>query len=503
MNNIKELLENSGIIPFRAGTTHGGEYHSSCPGCGDGAPRSREQGPSDRFQIWPEKPEGVVYYCRKCGKHGDCIQFLRDFDGKTYLEACAILGITPSGTQAAKPLRTASTPQPPKPIAPQVFAAHTPDLPSEAWMTKAGEFAAWCHEQLIVSDEGQQMLASRGLTLDTAIRYRIGYNPGENGSDLRRARKAWGLPDAKNSAGKPKALWLPRGLVMPLIAQDGRVIQLRIRRRPEDVAAFATNLPYQLIEGSCHATMVLEPTAKAFVVTESGLCAYLCAQEGHGLVGAVTTWNSAAKPDAAACAVLDRSMRILAAQDNDAPGAKASLWWLERFPQARRWPVPVGKDPGEAKAAGCDLRKWLMLGLPPALTIAVDPHAPIVDRVDLACSVEGGAENEAGAGGEEAEKSAANEGEKQEMVDAGGVGHYKADVAELAGLLATHPVRVLKSKDGHEVRIQWQPAWRHANQTTANRISDLVFRSEQVGLAIHRHPAMVLHGGNMLSGAKI
>lgn len=495
MNNIKELLENCGIVPFRAGTTHGGEYHSSCPGCGDGAPRTREQGTSDRFQIWPEKPEGVVYYCRKCGKHGDCIQFLRDFEGKSYLEACAILGITPSGAPAAKPLRSAATPQPPKPIASLVFAAHTPDLPSEAWMTKAGEFAAWCHEQLLASDEGQRMLASRGLTLETAIRYRIGYNQGENGTDLRRARKSWGLPEAKNSAGKTKALWLPRGLVMPLIAQDGRVIQLRIRRRPEDVAAFATNLPYQLIEGSCHATMVLEPTAKAFVVTESGLCAYLCAQEGKGMVGAVTTWNSAAKPDAAACAVLDQAMRILAAQDNDAPGAKASLWWLERFHQARRWPVPVGKDPGEAKSAGCDLRKWLMLGLPPALTIDV---APIGDRVDLACDVEGGAAIEAGpAGGEAAEKSAANEGEKQETEQVAGGG--QDDIAELAGLLARYPVRVLKSKDGGEVRIQWTPAWRHANQAPANRISDLVFKSEQAMLAIHRHPAMVIHGGNLLA----
>ena len=502
MNNIKELLENCGIIPFRAGTTHGGEYHSSCPGCGDGSPRNREQGASDRFQIWPEKPEGVVYYCRKCGAHGDCIQFLRDFASKSYLEACAILGITPSGSPAAKAVPSHATPQPPKQIAPPVFAPHTPALPSEAWMTKAGEFAAWCYEQLLASDEGQRMLAWRGLTLETAIRYRIGFNPGEKGDDLRRSRKAWGLPEIKKSDGKHKALWLPRGLVMPLFAADGRVIQLRIRRRPEDVAAFATNLPYQLIEGSCHATMVLEPTSLAFVVVESGLDAYLCAQEGYGLVGAVTTWNSAAKPDAASCGVLDQAMRILAAQDNDAAGAKASIWWLDRFQQARRWPVPVAKDPGEAKAAGCDLRKWIIAGLPPALTIAVSPSG---DRVDLACSTEGGAKIEADAGkgpvAVESAGSAADEVKKQEM--AAPVAAPEDDIAELAGLLAKNPVQVVKSlRDGYGVRIQWTPSWRSANQDLANRISDLVHKSEAVALAIHRHPAMVIHAGNLIHAMK-
>ena len=484
MNNIKELLENHGIIPFRAGTTYGGEYHSACPGCGDGSPRTREQGPSDRFQIWPEKPEGVVYYCRRCGKHGDCIQFLRDFDGKSYLESCAILSITPAGGTSAKQLRAPGTPTPPKPAAQPVFAPKNPDLPSEAWMTKAGEFAAWCHQQLLDSEEGKRMLAWRGLTMETAIRYKIGFNPGENGDDLRRARKAWGLPEIKNSSGRLKALWLPRGLVIPLFSADGRVIQIMIRRRPEDVAAFASNRPYQLIEGSCHATMVLEPTAKAFVVTESGLCAYLCAQEGQGLVGSITTWNAQAKPDAAACTVLDRAMRILVSLDsNDAAGAKHSPWWLQRFPSARRWPVPVGKDPGEAKAAGCDLRKWIIAGLPPALILDVDP---IGDRVDLACTVKGGAKIEA-----------ANR-EEQEAQDA-----PENDLSELAGLLAKNPVQVVKSlRDGYEVRIQWQPSWRAANQALASRISDLVFGSELVTVAIYRHPAMVIHGGNLLVEVK-
>jgi len=494
MNNIKELLENKGVIPFRAGTTNGGEYHSSCPGCGDGSPRSREQGPSDRFQIWPEKSDGVVYYCRKCGAHGDCIQFLRDFDGKTYLEACAILGITPAGGKAgAAMIRIPSTPAVPKAVAVPIFHKSDTDPPTVAWMKKASEFAAWCHQQLLTSTEGQQLLASRGLSLDTARRYQIGYNPGENGGDLRRARKAWGLPEIKNSAGKIKALWLPRGLVMAQPGADGSIIHLRIRRRDEDVAAFNSNRPYQVVDGSCHATMVLEPSARAFVVVESGLDAYLCAQEGLGLAGAVTTWNAQAHPDEAACAVLDKSLRILVALDNDAAGAKHSNGWMERFKQARRWPALDHKDPGDAWKAGADIRCWIKSGLPPAVTM--------MDRADLVCNFEGGATKIQAGAVEAAAVEASADVKKQEQPNQ--VEELSPDdLAELAGLLVKNPVRVLKSRDGGEVRIQWTPAWRHANQATASRISDLVFKSEAVTLAIHRHPAMVIHSGNLLAGGK-
>lgn len=499
MNNIKALLENHGLTPFRAGTSHGGEYHSACPGCGDGSPRTREQGPSDRFQIWPEKPEGVVYYCRKCGAHGDCIQFLRDFEAKSYHEACAILGITPSGSNTA-PLPANTTPRPPMPKAPPPFAASTPDLPTEAWMHKATDFAAWCHQQLLTSPDALRLLTWRRLTLETAIRYRLGYNPGENGADLRRARKAWGLPDIKTTSGKLKALWLPRGLVMPVFADDGRVLHLRIRRRPEDVAAFAPDRSYQVIDGSSHATLLLEPDAQAFIITESGLDAYLCAQEGRGLIGAASTWNDVAKPNAAACAVLDQALRILVALDNDAPGAKASLWWLARFPQARRWPLPLaaGKDPGEVNTPGY-LRKWLLAGLPPVLTLNIPPSD---DRIDLACDVEGGAESQSASG-----KGAAEQVVEQmaEMATPSASSLQPAasanDLAELAGLLAKHQVQVLKSRDGSEVSIQWKPSWRDANRDTAGRISALVFRSESVTMAIHRHPAMVIHGGNLREGS--
>ncbi len=467
--NIKELLESHGITPFRAGNKHGGEYHSACPGCGDGSPRRPDQGPPDRFQIWPDKADGYVYTCRRCGKYGDMIQFLVDFDGKTFREACGILGVQKDGAGYVRH----QSPRPPVPRR-QEFVPHVYDQPAEAWLAKAQEFSLWCHEQLLASAEGQELLARRGLSLETARRYRIGFNPGENGKDLYRARAAWGLPAAKKDNGRDKALWLPRGLVLPLLDGDGRAVQLRIRRRDEDVRAFLSGIKYQLIEGSSHATMVLNRSAKAFMVVESGLDAYLAAQEGQGLIGAVTTWNATAKPDQEATALLGAALRILVSLDSDPAGAKASAWWLETFRQARRWPVPGHKDPGEAAAAGLDIRRWIIAGLPPALT-----------QVDLANLAAKSTVIEGGGGKKQADERC----EAQPMEPAGD------DVAELGAILGAHPVRVQKNEYG-DLRIIWTPEWRTANKGTASRLSELVFKSIAAGNFISRHPHKVIGARN-------
>ena len=56
---------------------------------------------------------------------------------------------------------------------------------------------------------------------------------------------------------------------------------------------------------------------------------------------------------------------ILVALDTDEVGIKSAWnWWLETFPKAKRWPVPAGKDPGEAYKEGVDIRKWILAGLP-------------------------------------------------------------------------------------------------------------------------------------------
>ena len=69
--------------------------------------------------------------------------------------------------------------------------------------------------------------------------------------------------------------------------------------------------------------------------------------------------------------LLAKSARILVALDADEdkpdgsnPGAEAWPGWRQTYPQARLWPVPVGKDPGEAFALGVDLAEWIAAATP-------------------------------------------------------------------------------------------------------------------------------------------
>jgi hypothetical protein len=51
---------------------------------------------ADRFRVWPHA-ERPGYWCRRCGKQGDGIQYLRDRDGLNFAEACDRLSIPRMG----------------------------------------------------------------------------------------------------------------------------------------------------------------------------------------------------------------------------------------------------------------------------------------------------------------------------------------------------------------------------------------------------------------------
>lgn len=56
-----------------------GEYAGPCPFCGG----------EDRFLVWLESDR---YWCRRCQKKGDSIQFLRDYKGLSFHEAARLVG---------------------------------------------------------------------------------------------------------------------------------------------------------------------------------------------------------------------------------------------------------------------------------------------------------------------------------------------------------------------------------------------------------------------------
>lgn len=330
----------------KASATKGGEWHGPCPWCGG----------RDRFHVWPEQGGQGTYWCRSCGKGGDAIQFLRDHSGMTFKEACDYLNIRVDEKQYRKP-----------DTAPREYQPREPQTPAELWREKAEKFTTWAQEQLAQNADVLSWLAARGISREAAVKYRLGWNTGEDGKDLYRQRKAWGLPEIVKENGRPKALWLPIGLVIPQITADA-VQRVRIRR-PEGEPR------YYVLPGSSSATMILEEHREAFVIVESELDAIACASSGT-LAGAVATGSLEGKPDAAAFAILKNAKQILNALDfGDQGGGKeaakrAVKWWADNFPKTNtRWPVPQGKDPGEAYQMGTDLEEWIKKGLWPVVLI--------------------------------------------------------------------------------------------------------------------------------------
>lgn len=352
---ILDLLTAAGHEYRRVSAADGGEWAGPCPGCGG----------RDRFRVWPEKPHDGRsiappgrYWCRRCGAQGDAIDYLRTFEGLSFAAACERLGIARPGREAAPAYRPAPVIADPRDWRPREY-----EPPTEAWREQAEALLAKAQARLVGDADAQDWLTMRGITPRAATLYGIGYHVASSGGDGYASREAWGLPPEQRN-GKPKRLWLPRGWVIPARDAEGRLMQLRIRRRPEDCKRFAQGVKYLPVEGSSQATMILHPEAPAFAVVESGFDAILLAALTGGRVGAICAWSAAARPDARAHAVLSGCLCVLLALDYDPAGDKEAAWWQARYRHALRLPRLGAKDPGDAAACGADLYAWLRDGMP-------------------------------------------------------------------------------------------------------------------------------------------
>src|SRR5947209_4102466 len=72
----------------------GKEYHGSCPWCGG----------TDRFAFWDSGRYSCSIRASGCGRVGqDMIDFLREYAGLTFLEACDELGLDASSEYTSHP----------------------------------------------------------------------------------------------------------------------------------------------------------------------------------------------------------------------------------------------------------------------------------------------------------------------------------------------------------------------------------------------------------------
>ena len=357
--NVLDLLTGKGLKAQKVGTSSGRgvEWASPCPGCGG----------EDRFHVWPEQNNGDgSWWCRGCGQGGDNIDFLRRFDGMSFKDACFHVGRDLPHGYGGKGGGTGNTFMrlPIEPLAERVWAPKTTETPAELWRRKAQDFVDSCHAALLADPEQLAYLAGRGITRASVTAHRLGWHQGETDKGTFRDRVGWGLPKLLKENGKRKMLWFPKGIVIPQII-DGEVHRLRIRR-PD-----TPKNKYFVIPGSSMAPMVFPGDGKAFLVEEAELDGILLHQEVGDLVTVAALGGTTIRPDDLMDARLKAALHIMVCMDHErnakgeSPGAKAAAWWVKHYPKADTWPVPVGKDPGEAFEAGVDLRAWVLAGLPP------------------------------------------------------------------------------------------------------------------------------------------
>lgn len=333
MISLFDLLRTDGFSPRRVAATSGGEFASPCPACGG----------RDRFRSWPEAGR---WWCRQCDKSGDLPGYMMTFHGLSYPEACRQLGVELREKSILQNQEIHKRKWEPKAVFDPIPAV---------WLQKAAAFVGWAEKKLWGKEGARALkyLEGRGLRRETIRAFMLGWNP----SDLYRDRAAWGLPEKKNSAGRAVKLWLPEGWVIPVFRADA-ISRIKIRR-PNPALQGGSNQRYIHVAGGHVKPMLLGKAKAACVVVESELDALLLHQVAGDVVTPIALGSANIRPDLETVGIIN-SAPLIVSLDFDAAGGKESWnFWAKTFSRARCWPVPVGKDPGEAFKSGVDLRAWI------------------------------------------------------------------------------------------------------------------------------------------------
>ena len=211
-------------------TTNGGEWQGPCPFCGG----------KDRFYVQPARDgysdRGGHAACRQCEYSNDAIDLVQQLTGCSYQEARRTLMLgedarysTPQAqttqrrrSRGKKPARRSTAPAPQrKPSGP----------PPEAWQRCACDLLRSLPLAIDVP-EAWAYLDGRGFDKATIRRAGLRYNA----TDRWDSNTAWGLPEEINEkTGRPRTVWVPRGLVIPHLAYRA-IWGVRVRRPHEDLS---------------------------------------------------------------------------------------------------------------------------------------------------------------------------------------------------------------------------------------------------------------------------
>jgi predicted RNA-binding Zn-ribbon protein involved in translation (DUF1610 family) len=349
----------------------GGRWVGPCPQCG-GSDRS------DKFNM---RDDGG-FKCYACGFKGDAITWLRKMEGKSCPEAHELAGVEcratacpasgscrfGNGTGPALPRHRAAV----APLAAEMekrVATTTATDPQDLWQQWAENLIATASQEILRQPAVLTWLKNRGIDRAAVERFRLGWRPKNSKVD----RQQIGLTPKD---GK-ETMWVPAGLLIPIVSTSGAVHRLRVRRPSWAREKFLPDLKYIWLDGSGRAPLVITPAgcSRGTVVEEAELDAYATAA-AHDQVTVIALGTVQGPLTQEIKAMLATEPVILVALDADPgkdgrPGAgpEALANWLREFRQAKFWPVPAGKDPGDyVQEHGGDLWAWVEAGLVPPPT---------------------------------------------------------------------------------------------------------------------------------------
>lgn len=386
------LIEN---IARQYGLRRGnGRWSGPCPKCG-GSNRS------DKFVM---RDDGG-FKCYGCEFKGDLITWLRQMESLSCPDAheraglacrsagCAVrAGCRLGDGQGQKKITRRpgrGAVQLPAGKDPAVLPAASAKDPEEIWRAWAEKVQQLSAGVLMNYGKALEWLAGRGISAEVARAAGLGWRE----HDSKMVREEIGLPE-KN---KP-TLWVPGGLVIPTwsMEEPRRLIRLRIRRTAASRQRFLPELKYVWIEGSGTAPMIIpaREQLRGVVIVEAELDGIAVAAAHPGVTVVALGTVAAGLPEEVS-ALLAKAPVILVALDADphegrgsAAGQRAMRAWQATYRQARYWPPPAGKDPGEYVAQGGDLAGWIEAGLPPAPVVAVPGQVEVIEppKKDLGLS---------------------------------------------------------------------------------------------------------------------
>lgn len=316
---LVELMQELGISPKKTSAT---EFHSSCPNC---------QG-KDRFVIWPQTER---FWCRRCGKSGDLIQFCRDFFQLDFKDACIKAKKEPNISFSEKPVY------------------QQPADPPLLWKESAEKFVNSSYLRLLDDSSTLALLRTqRGLLTETIHENKIGWNPIKTFY----TRESWGLGKYIKS-GKEQKLFVPSGIVIPTYVNS--VLQ-KVKIRRSDWQMGAVFQKYHIVAGSNDHVSIFGKTSNPFaVIVEAELDALLIAQEVGNQFCSVALGGATKRPDLITHQWLRSKELILFCLDFDPAGKQAYAYWKQTYPNLKPWPTPFEKGPGDAFQKGLDLKEWL------------------------------------------------------------------------------------------------------------------------------------------------